>query len=128
MGKDISNLSSLMQRVVDLSAIDRWLRDMATIVPQHAQRGSLSGDFNRHSFSFSASGITPGDIESMVGFRHLLTACSQKDVRIDIRDRGEGMLEVAFDPEKRFSRSRVFGASYANVLPVLFGAGRGYTY
>lgn len=132
MSYEINNLSLPLQKVIDLGEIDRWLRGVARIVPQHSlaqpQATGSSGlqveehDFNTHTLYYGNSHlITTGDIERMVGFRQLLAAASQQNIRVDVDDLGGGQIEVSFIPDKTFSQSRVFGASYNNVLPALFG-------
>jgi len=134
MSQDFKDLSLPLQKVIDLGEIDRWLRGVAEIVPQrntpleaqaipvpHPHGESLQ-NFNAHTLYFGNSHlIDAADIERMVGFRQLLTAASQQNVRVDVTDMGSGHIEVAFDPDAPFSRSRIFEASYANVLPVIFG-------
>ena len=132
MSHEFSNLSLPLQKVIDLGEIDRWLRGVAGIVPQRSiasPETSIAADihveahdFNTHTLYYGNSHlITTGDIERMVGFRQLLTAASQQNIRVDVDDLGGGQIEVAFVPDKTFSQSRVFGASYSNVLPALFG-------
>jgi|GEM_PF-1515379 len=135
MPYEFSDLSLPLQKVIDLGEIDRWLRGVAEIVPQRSTappdaasdaRPLLSGvaehDFNTHTLYFGNSHlITTKDIERMVGFRQLLAAASQQNIRVDVDDLGGGQMEVSFAPGEAFSRSRIFGASYSNVLPALFG-------
>lgn len=136
MSYEFSDLSLPLQKVIDLGEIDRWLRGVAGIVPQRctAQQDSPAAetalplievsaqDFNTHTLYFGNSHlITTTDIERMVGFRQLLAAASQQNIRVDVSDLGGGQMEVSFAPNEAFSRSQVFGASYSNVLPVLFG-------
>jgi hypothetical protein len=135
MSKDINNLELPLQKVIDLGEIDRWLREILPMMPRHSTEPStaeremhLAGlevthhDFNTHTMAYgTGTRIESDDIEKMVGFRRLITACSQANMRVDVTMLGHGALEVAFNPDESFSRSRVFGASYANVLPVMFG-------
>jgi hypothetical protein len=136
MSYEFSNLSLPLQKVIDLGEIDRWLRGVAEIVPQPSAAvlseavgtatdlpmGVIEHDFNTHTLYFGNSHlITTNDIERMVGFRQLLTAASRQNVRVDVDDMGGGQMEVSFTPGEAFSKSRVFGASYSNVLPALFG-------
>lgn len=136
MSQEFSDLSLPLQKVIDLGEIDRWLRGVAGIVPQRSAptpdpvpadtalpliEVSVQ-DFNTHTLYFGNSHlITTADIERMVGFRQLLTAASQQNIRVDVSDLGAGQMEVSFAPDEAFSRSQVFGASYSNVLPALFG-------
>lgn len=135
MSQDFKDLSLPLQKVIDLGEIDRWLRGVAEIVPQrnapvdtqavpapHNQSDLTLQNFNAHTLYFGNSHLIDGtDIERMVGFRQLLTAASQQNVCVDITNMGSGHIEVAFDPHAPFSHSRIFEASYANVLPVIFG-------
>lgn len=131
MSYEFNDLSLPLQKVIDLGEIDRWLRGVSGIVPQRstAQPETASTfiqadehDFNTHTLYYGNSHlISTDDIERMVGFRQLLTAASQQNIRVDVDDLGGGQIEVSFTPDKAFSQSRVFGASYSNVLPVLFG-------
>lgn len=138
MSNHFKGLSLPLQKVIDLGEIDRWLRGVAELVPQRSDarapapaNGQTDGidvsfhDFNSHCLHFGNSHlITCGDIERMVGFRQLLTTASQRNVRLDICDHGGGHLEVNFAPDEPFRASRVFGASYSNVLPVIFARGQ----
>lgn len=132
MSHEFNGLSLPLQKVIDLGEIDRWLRGVAGIVPQRSiavpdaagavDMQAAAHDFNTHTLYYGNSHlITTGDIERMVGFRQLLTAASQQNIRVDVDDLGGGQIEVAFIPDKAFSQSRIFGASYSNVLPALFG-------
>ena len=135
MSKDFNNMELPLQKVIDLGEIDRWLREILPMMPRHAddrpqkERDLHSAayevthhDFNTHVMAFGTRNVIDSiDIEKMVGFRRLVTACSQANMRVDISLLGHGGLEVAFNPDESFSRSSVFGASYANVLPVMFG-------
>lgn len=135
MSKDISNLELPLQKVIDLGEIDRWLREILPVMPRSARDASTPErdmhnasyevthhDFNTHTMAYGAGTlIESADIEKMVGFRRLVTACSQANMRVDVSMLGHGAIEVAFNPDETFSRSRIFGASYANVLPVMFG-------
>ncbi|MBI1215345.1 MAG: hypothetical protein GC185_05950 [Alphaproteobacteria bacterium] len=139
MSKDINELALPLQKVIDMGEIDRWLRGISRIVPQPASHETareettegmsvLMQNFNRHSMSYSTQGlIDDSDVEKMVGFRQLINASSKNNVRVDITSLGEGSLEVSFEPDEPFSRSRVFGASYTNVIPSLFGGTNGAT-
>lgn len=129
MRNNINEIELPLQKVIDLGEIDRWLRGIAQIVPQQDMRKGRNGipnamhDFNRHIMSYAAHGlIGDADVERMVGFRQLISASSKNNVRVDITAPAAGALEVNFGPHEPFSRSRVFGASYANVLPALFGS------
>jgi hypothetical protein len=135
MSKDINNLELPVQKVIDLGEIDRWLREILPMMPRHAGEPTtperdmrtagyeiMHHDFNTHIMSYGTSTLIESmDIEKTVGFRRLVTACSQANMRVDVTMLGHGSLEVAFNPDETFSRSRIFGASYANVLPVMFG-------
>ena len=141
MSNHFNNLSLPLQKVIDLGEIDRWLRGVAELVPLSAEtaQGSAQSresctdayevtahDFNTHALYYGNSHlISGGDIERMVGFRQLLAAASQRNIRLDVSDHGGGHLEVSFTPDEPFRASRIFGASYANVLPVIFTHGRG---
>jgi len=137
MPNHFKGLSLPLQKVIDLGEIDRWLRGVAELVPQRSDSGGERAaeethgitvsfhDFNSHCLHFGNSHlITCADIERMVGFRQLLAASSQKNIRLDICDHGGGHLEVSFSPEEPFRASRIFGASYSNVLPVIFNRGQ----
>jgi hypothetical protein len=138
MSKDINNLELPLQKVLDLGEIDRWLRGVAQLVPKPVdpprQRFSQERDmhsaalevthhdFNTHTICYGTHDlIETGEIEQRVGFRQLLNACSKANVRVDVSLVRHGALEVAFDPDEPFSRSQIFGASYSNVLPAMFG-------
>jgi hypothetical protein len=124
MSSDIRSLSLPLQKVLDLGEVDRWLRGMAKITPlpsAPAASAELSG-FHTHNLHFgSGDAIESGDIESMVGFRHLLAAASKQNIRMDVDSFCRGHLNVTFVPDQPFSGSVIFGRSYANVMPVLFG-------
>lgn len=129
MSNRFNGISLPLQKVIDLGEIDRWLRGVAEIVPGRIISSSSSvcslsdgaHDFHSHSLHYGNSHlITERDIERMVGFRQLLASASQQNVRVDIDDHGGGHLEVCFTPNEPFRRSRVFGACYTNVLPVIF--------
>lgn len=135
MSYEFNDLSLPLQKVIDLGEIDRWLRGVAGIVPHRSALlpeavgtapdhppAVVGHDFNTHTLYFGNSHlITTTDIERMVGFRQLLTAASQHNIRVDVDDMGGGQMEVSFLPGEAFSKSRIFGASYSNVLPALFG-------
>lgn len=135
MSKDFNNMELPLQKVIDLGEIDRWLREILPMMPRatdnrlqqerdlHTAAYEVTHhDFNTHVMTIgNRNTIESADIEKMVGFRRLITACSQANMRVDISLLGHGGLEVAFNPDESFSRSQVFGASYANVLPVMFG-------
>jgi hypothetical protein len=135
MSKDIKDVELPLQKVIDLGEIDRWLREILPMMPRNTgdhiqQERELHSagyevthhDFNTHTMAYGTHDLIEStDIEKMVGFRRLVTACSQANMRVDVSLLGHGALEVAFNPEESFSRSRIFGASYANVLPVMFG-------
>jgi len=142
MSNHFNSLSLPLQKVIDLGEIDRWLRGVAELVPLREAAESPASpansrdedadgfllsehDFNSHCLHFGNSHlITSNDIERMVGFRQLLATASQHNVRLDVSDHGGGHLEVCFSPAEPFRGSRVFGASYANVLPVVFTRGQ----
>lgn len=118
-----------LQKVIDLGEIDRWLRGVAEIAPGRSRGQGMPGtalsdsdhDLHSHSLHYGNSHlITERDIERMVGFRQLLSSASQQNVRVDIDNHGGGHMEVSFTPQEPFSASRVFGACYTNVLPVIF--------
>jgi hypothetical protein len=135
MSQDFKDLSLPLQKVIDLGEIDRWLRGVAEIVPQrnapvdtqavpapHNPSDLTLQNFNAHTLYFGNSHLIDGtDIERIMSFRQLLTTASQQNVCVDITNMGSGHIEVAFDPHAPFSHSRIFEASYANVLPVIFG-------
>ncbi len=135
MSKDINNMERSFQKVIEVGEIDRWLRDMLPMMPrtssdsiQQEREMHTAGyevthhDFNTHTITLSeANLIDQTDIERMVGFGKLLAACSQVDMRVDVSLLHHGALEVAFNPEESFARSQIFGASYSNVVPVVFG-------
>lgn len=134
MSHDIKELKLPLQKVIELGTIDRWLRGIAKIVPQpvtsadaqtaEVQAGglhSLRQDFNTHTLAINRSSlVSTDDIERMVGFRSLLNTASLNNVSINISAVNGMALEIAFDPDKNFARSEVFGASYANVRPAVF--------
>ena len=129
MSNHFKGISLPLQKVIDLGEIDRWLRGVAEIVPCRSRSTdppdtALSGpdhDFHSHSLHYGNSHlITERDIERMVGFRQVLSSASQQNVRVDIDNHGGGHMEVSFTPEEPFRASRVFGACYTNVLPVIF--------
>lgn len=138
MVNDFSKLKLPLQKMIAWGEVDRWLRGIADLTPTAAEANYhisqeedlhtaqhidvIYHDFNTHNLSYDTQGlISTDDIEKMVGFRQLITACSKNNVRLEIATPGQGNLEVSFDPEQLFSSSRIFGASYANVLPALFG-------
>lgn len=129
MSNHFKGISLPLQKVIDLGEIDRWLRGVAEIVPSQRRRETPSdaapsggtNDFHSHSLHYGNSHlITERDIERMVGFRQVLSSASQHNVRVDIDNHGGGHMEVSFTPEEPFRASRVFGACYTNVLPVIF--------
>ncbi len=136
MSHDFSNIKLPLQKVIELGQIDRWLRGVAEIVPHPAPVDArfsperdlhsnglsvVQQDFNTHILTINAkSHVGTEDIERMVGFRNLLSAASKQNVRVDVNSEDGKSLEVSFDPDEVFARSRVFGASYANVLPAIF--------
>jgi len=134
MSYEIKELKLPLQKVIELGTIDRWLRGIAKIVPlratpaaakdAEAEVGGLSSlrqDFNTHTLSINRSSLVgTDDIERMVGFRSLLNAASANNVSLNVSSVDGAALEIAFDPDKNFSRSHIFGASYANVLPAAF--------
>ncbi|MDY0008067.1 MAG: hypothetical protein RBS08_00020 [Bdellovibrionales bacterium] len=141
MSNHFNRLSLPLQKVIDLGEIDRWLRGVAELTPpqDRPNRTAIKVDafedadgflldaqnFNTHCLHFGNSHlITCGDIERMVGFRQLLTAASQQNIRLDITNHGGGHLEVCFSPAESFRASRVFGACYSNVLPIMFSRGQ----
>ena len=136
MSHDFNDVKLPLQKVIELGLIDRWLRGVAKIVP-HASVSEprfsperdlhssaltvVQQDFNTHILAINAkSHVGNDDIERMVGFRNLLSAASKQNVRVDVSSADGKSLEVAFDPDEVFARSRVFGASYSNVLPAIF--------
>jgi len=138
MSRDINEISFPLQKVIDMGEIDRWLRGISRIVPQPASPATPDADdetaglavslnaFNRHIMTASTQGLVgDDDVEQMVGFRQLMNAASRNNVRVDIASPGHGALEVNFEPGEPFSASRVFGASYTNVIPALFGRAPG---
>lgn len=139
MSKDFKDMKSVHQRMMELGSIDRWLRGVAGIVPQPSppdysfsqerDMHSITGlevaylDSNLHILPFGDTGkVADDEIEKMKGFRDIVNAASQNNVRVDIANVSGSALEISFDPDEPFSRSRIFGASYANVLPALFGS------
>src|SRR5690554_3290940 len=106
MSYEFSDLSLPLQKVIDLGEIDRWLRGVAEIVPQRCAAPPEDDDdipsapdttahnFNTHTLYFGNSHlITTRDIERMVGFRQLLAAASQHNIRVDVDDMGGGQME-----------------------------------
>lgn len=124
-----------MQKVLSLGEIDRWLRGLVPLVPkpETGNGGPMVTegmeveflDVNTHVMPYDAPQIETDDVERMHGFRQLIAACSQADVRVDMALPGHGAVQVVFEPGEVFARSNIFGTSYANVLPVMFGKGRG---
>ena len=120
--------------------MDRWLRGIADIVPQPTDHSddvmqerelhaSLPGvtvavlDSNAHILAFAETSlIDQSDITRMKGFQQLIQSASRSNVRVDIESVGGVALEVNFEPDETFSRSQVFGATYANVIPAVIGA------
>lgn len=141
MSKDSKGQSAEFKRVLELGAVDLWLRGLADLVPKpsdpdygFSQERDLHSvmpgievahlDTNVHILPFAAHNIVGDrDIERIRGFQSLMATASQKNVRVDVENVNGDALEVTFDPDEPFSRSRAFGASYANVLPAIFGAG-----
>ena len=124
--RDLS-LSKPLQKVIDLGLIDLWLRGIVPLVPKKPKKelSDMAVDFNRHALGYlSVDSIVPADIEPMVGFRQVIAAASQRNIKIEVTMAQSGDIEIAFSPEKPFTESLVFGASYANVLPAIFGAAR----
>jgi hypothetical protein len=138
MSIDINSLELPLQKILDLGEIDRRLRDVAQFVPKsadaahrfspdrdlraQARADTVQHDFNTYRISYGTTDlIEPPDIEKMVGFRHLINACSQANVCVNMEILTHGALEVSFNPDETFSRSQIFGTTYANVLPVMFG-------
>lgn len=140
MAKDFKDLSLPLNKVIELGQVDRWLRGIADIVPQptdHTQEvmqerelhASLPGltvavlDSNAHILPFAEGNLVEqSDITRMKGFQQLIQSASRSNVRVDIESVGNAALEVNFEPDEPFSRSQVFGATYANVIPALIGA------
>ncbi|MEZ0226244.1 MAG: hypothetical protein ACAH83_16935 [Alphaproteobacteria bacterium] len=135
MSKDINNLELPVQKFIDIGELDRWLREILPMMPRHHTESSTperdlrnaSYEITQHDFNTHTTPYTVGplvgddDIEKMVGFRRLITACSQANMRLDVIRIAHGPLKVIFNPDETFSQSRIFDASYANVLPVMFG-------
>lgn len=138
MSKDINDMKSVHQRVMELGSIDRWLRGIADIVPQptppdfsftqERDMHTITGlevtylDTNLHVLSLDASSaLEENEIEKMKGFRDLVNAASHNNVRVDVSNINGSGLEISFEPDEPFSRSQIFGASYTNVLPAFFG-------
>jgi hypothetical protein len=137
MSKDINNLELPLQKVLDLGKIDSWLRGIVQLIPRpvdpacrFSQEKDMHSaalevthqDFNTHALAYGTHDlIETADIEKMEGFRRVVNACSKADVRINVALLAHGALEVSFDPDEAFARSEIFGASYANVLPAMFG-------
>ena len=139
MSRDFKDKSLPLDKVIELGSIDRWLRDIAKMVPKPADPGNsfsqerdlhsvIPGyevtalDPNMHVLPFASRDlITDSDIGRMKGFQSLMATASQKNVRVDIASINGDAIEINFEPDEPFSRSRAFGASYANVLPAIFG-------
>lgn len=140
MAKDIKDLSLPLNKVIELGQVDRWLRGIADIVPQPTDHSddvmqerelhaSLPGvtvavlDSNAHILALAETSlIDQSDITRMKGFQQLIQSASRSNVRVDIESVGGVALEVNFEPDEPFSRSQVFGATYANVIPAVIGA------
>ena len=132
MSKDLNNLDLPMQKVLSLGEIDRWLRGLVHLVPKpekaHAEPAQTEGmeveflDVNTHIMPYDTPLIENEDIERMHGFRQLVAACSQANVKVEMALPGHSAVQVIFEPAEAFSRSMIFGTTYANVLPVMFGA------
>lgn len=137
MTLDIKELKLPLQKVIELGAIDRWLRGIAQIAPQPATAETRLAagrdlpfaafdaghpDFNTHHFAVNrGSLVTTEDIERMVGFRQLLNAVSHNNVKLELTLLHDATLAVAFEPEENFAQSHIFGKSYSNVRPAMFG-------
>lgn len=122
-----------MQKVLSLGEIDRWLRGLVHLVPKHEKNPDQQPqhtdgmeveflDVNTHIMPYDTPLIENEDIERMHGFRQLVAACSQANVKVDMALPGHSAVQVVFEPAEAFSRSMIFGTTYANVLPVMFGA------
>lgn len=140
MAKDIKDLSLPLNKVIELGQVDRWLHGIADIVPQPTDHSddvmqerelhaSLPGvtvavlDSNAHILALAETSlIDQSDITRMKGFQQLIQSASRSNVRVDIESVGGAALEVNFEPDEPFSRSQVFGATYANVIPAVIGA------
>jgi hypothetical protein len=140
MAKDIKDLSLPLNKVIELGQVDRWLRGIADIVPQPTDHSddvmqerelhsSLPGltvsvlNSNAHILPFAETDLVEkSDITRMKGFQQLIQSASRSNVRVDIDSVGGAALEVNFEPDEPFSRSQVFGATYANVIPAVIGA------
>lgn len=138
MSRDFRDKSLPLDKIIELGSIDRWLRGISDIVPKPSDPGhsfsqerdlhSVSGievthlDANMHVMPFASRDLIANcDIECLRGFQSLITASSKNNVRVDIKSVNGDALEVLFEPDEQFSRSMVFGASYHNVLPAMFG-------
>ncbi len=139
MAKDIKDLSLPLNKVIELGQVDRWLRGIATIVPhptdhsddvlqERELHASLPGltvavlDCNAHILPFAETNLVEqSDITRMKGFQQLIQSASRSNVRVDVDSVGGAALEVNFEPDEPFSRSLVFGATYANVIPAVIG-------
>ncbi len=140
MAKDIKDLSLPLNKVIELGQVDRWLRGIADIVPhptdhsddvqqERELHASLPGltvavlDSNAHILPFAETNLVEqSDITRMKGFQQLIQSASRSNVRVDVDSVGGAALEVNFEPDEPFSRSQVFGATYANVIPAVIGA------
>ncbi len=132
MASNFNRLKLPLQKFIDLGLTDRWLREIADIIPRRApQIPEIPGaetsdadslqpgyDFNTHITHYTAT-IAPEEIREMIGFRKLLQACARSNVKIGIEISPAKVLKVRFDPSTPFSQSIVFGVSYTNVLPML---------
>jgi len=137
MTLDIKELKLPLQKVIELGTIDRWLRGIALITPHpaNAETRLTAGrdlpfaafdaghpDFNTHHLTINRSSLVLSEeIERMVGFRQLLNAVSHNNVKLELTLREDATLAVTFAPEEPFAQSHIFGKSYTNVRPAIFG-------
>ncbi len=128
MGDKIKSLGHEMQRVIDLGMIDHWLRGLSDIIPRNlsTQTRDIAEEFNTYLMAFDCTdSIESTHIQNLTGCRQLLSGCAQQNIAVEIKFIDNGHLYVAFKPENAFAKSQIFGFSYKNVLPTLFGIGRG---
>ena len=119
MSNEISGISAKLQKIIDLGMIDSWMRGLRDVVPSSS---NTPPDFNRHVLAYgSHEDIREHDMTAMVGFRQLIAACSKNNICVHIDSLPEGHIRIEFKPDLKFSSSRVFGVSYTNVLPTIFG-------
>lgn len=123
MSSYINELRLPLQKIINLGQIDQWLRGMSSIAPRPSPHAvelcpQPVCDLNTHITHYTAA-VEKGEIEKTTGFRQLLQTCARNNVKVNIESTGEQRLRVHFEPSAPFSKSTVFGVSYANLLPLV---------